>query len=92
VFDWDRHNEQKLKRHDITREEAQQVMLNDPFFQYPQDAGDEQRELYLGETDSGRLLAVALTIRGDRIRIVTAYDMDADQKQRYLQYRLEQQS
>ena len=32
---------------------------------------------------NGTLLAVALTVRGDSIRVITAYDIDADQKRRY---------
>ena len=38
------------------------------------------RYVYYGETDSGRLLAVVLVERGEDIRVVTAYDLDAGQK------------
>jgi hypothetical protein len=36
--------------------------------------------VYYGESDAGRLLAVILTERDDRIRVVTAYRLDAAQK------------
>lgn len=39
---------------------------------------------FTGKTNTGRMLAVALTLRGDRIRVITAYDMDSDQKRRYI--------
>lgn len=46
------------------------------------------RYVYYGETDSGRLLAVVLAERGEKIRVVTAYDLDAGQKKDYLARRL----
>jgi uncharacterized DUF497 family protein len=48
----------------------------------------EVRYVYYGETDSGRLLAVVLVERDDKIRVVTAYDLDAGQKKDYLARRL----
>lgn len=39
----------------------------------------------LGEKDAGRLFAVAITFRRGKIRVITAYDMDAGQKRRYLE-------
>jgi len=55
---------------------------------YEQDAGEEPRFAYYGETDSGRLLAIVLIERDDRIRVVTAYGLDAGQKRDYLARRL----
>jgi uncharacterized DUF497 family protein len=86
-FDWDENNIRKVERHRITPEETEQVLDNDPLFQYPQQADEEERYLVYGETNAGRMLAVALTVRGERIRVITAYDMDADQKRRYLEER-----
>jgi hypothetical protein len=40
------------------------------------------------EADSERLLAVVLTERGNRIRVVTAYDLDAGQKRDHFVRRL----
>jgi len=48
----------------------------------------KERNLYYGETDAGRLLAVVLVERGERIRVVTAYTLDAGQKKDYLARRL----
>lgn len=45
--------------------------------------------MYYCETALGRLLAVVLTERNDRIRVVTAYDLDAGQKRDYLARRLQ---
>ncbi|SPE30116.1 hypothetical protein SBA6_1210007 [Candidatus Sulfopaludibacter sp. SbA6] len=48
----------------------------------------ELRYVYYGETNSGKLLAVVMIERGEQIRVVTAYDLDAGQKRDYLARRL----
>jgi uncharacterized DUF497 family protein len=68
-----------------------QAMLNNPLFIHSQQAGSEEREVYYSETKAGRLLAVIVTWRGEQIRVVTAYDLDADQKRSYLSRRLAEQ-
>ena len=87
MFDWDRDNLRKIRAHRIKREEAEQALLNDPIPIYEQDVGDELRFVYCGETNAGRLLAVIVTERGESIRAVTAYDLDAGQKRDYLKRR-----
>jgi hypothetical protein len=44
--------------------------------------------VYYGETNAGRLLAVIVTERGEQLRVVTAYDLDAGQKRDYIRRRL----
>ena len=90
LFEWDTFNTAKVLKHRITPDEAMEAMTNDPLLQFPQDAGDEQRELYYGETKTGRMLAVAVTWRQERIRIITAYDLDKSQIGDYLRQRLAQ--
>lgn len=48
----------------------------------------ELRYVYYRETDAGRLLAVVHAERGEKIRVVTAYTLDAGQKKEYLARRL----
>lgn len=43
---------------------------------------------YYGETAGFRLLAVVLTERHERIRVITAYDLVAGQKRDYLERRV----
>ena len=87
MFDWDRNNLRKIRAHRIKREEAEQALLNDPIPIYEQDVAGEFRFVYYGETNAGRLLAVIVTERGESIRVVTAYDLDAGQKRDYLKRR-----
>ena len=87
MFEWDRHNLRKIRAHRIKQEEAEQALLNDPIPVHEQDVEGERRFVYYGETEAGRLLAVIVTERGDNIRVVTAYDLDAGQKRDYLKKR-----
>jgi len=87
MFEWDRNNLRKLRAHRIKREEAEQALFNDPIPVYEQDVEGERRFVYYGESNRGRLLAVIVTERGDNIRVVTAYDLDAGQRRDYLERR-----
>lgn len=89
VFDWDANNLRKIRAHRIKAEEVEKALSNDPIPIYEQEVEGEVRYVYYGETDSGRLLAVVLVERGETIRVVTAYDLDAGQKKDYLARRLQ---
>ena len=88
MFEWDEKNVRKIRAHRVKPEEVEQGLSNDPIPIYEQNVQGELRYVYYCETDSGRLLAVVLTERGNRIRVVTAYDLDAGQKRDYLDRRL----
>ena len=87
MFHWDRNNLGKIRARRIKREETEQALLNDPIAVYEQDVEGERRFVYYGETNAGRLLAVIVTERGERIRVVTAYDLDAGQRRDYVNRR-----
>jgi uncharacterized protein len=87
MFDWDRNNLDKIRAHRIKQEETEQALSNEPIPIYEHEVEGEPRFVYYGETNAGRLLAVIVTERGDRIRVVTAYDLDAGQKRDYLNRR-----
>jgi uncharacterized DUF497 family protein len=63
-------------------------MRNDPIPIYEQHVEAEVRYIYYGETDAGRLLALIVTERGEKLRIITACDLDAGQRRDYWQRRL----
>jgi uncharacterized protein len=87
VFDWDRNNLTKIRAHRAKVEEVEQALSRDPVLIYEQDADGEARYVYYGETNRNRLLAIVLTERDDSIRVITAYEPDAGQKQDYLERR-----
>lgn len=80
-FDWDAGNAEKNRKHGVTREEAEEVFFNGPTV-LP-DARHSQTEVRwaaFGTTDRGRKLAIALTIRGDKIRVIMARDMSRKER------------
>jgi uncharacterized DUF497 family protein len=87
VFDWDRNNLKKVKAHRLKVTEVEEALSRDPVLVYEQDAGSEVRYVYYGETQRGRLIAMVITEREGKIRVITAYDLDAGQKRDYLKRR-----
>jgi uncharacterized protein len=84
MFEWDTNNRSKIRAHRVEPGEAEQALLNDPIAIYEQDAEGEARYVYYGETNAGRMLAVVLTERGEKIRVITAYDLDPSQRRDYV--------
>lgn len=74
-FEWDpRKGAANLAKHGVSFEEAASV-FNDPLaytFADPDHSVGEVRQLTFGVSNSGRLLAVISTERGDVLRIVSA--------------------
>jgi uncharacterized DUF497 family protein len=87
VFDWDRNNLNKIRAHRVKAVEVEQALSRDPILIYEQSAEEEARYVYYGETERNRLLAIVLTERATKIRVITAYDLDAGQKRDYLERR-----
>ena len=87
MFEWDRHNRTKIKAHRLDTAEVEEALTNDPLLVYQQDADGESRYVYYGETARLRLLAIILTERRGKIRVITAYALDAGQKRDYLERR-----
>jgi uncharacterized DUF497 family protein len=91
VFEWDKHNLNKIKVHGIKAAEVEQALSISPILIYEQDAEVESRYVYYGETAALRLLAVVLTERNEKIRVITAYELDASQKRDYFERRLREE-
>jgi len=67
----------------VSPEEAEQVLANDPLEVEAIVRKGESRRLCIGRTDSGRLLNVVYTIRDNKVRIVTAYPANRQQRRIY---------
>jgi uncharacterized protein len=89
MFDWDEANISHIARHDVTPREAEEVATSDPINLRYQVRSGELRVVQIGETNSGRLLMVVSTRRGDKIRIVTATPAKRKYRARYLQMKEE---
>ena len=85
-FDWSGCNAEKnWNSHAVTPLEAEQVFFNSPFIcgDDPAHSHKESRFYALGQTDEGRVLFVAFTMRGRRLRVVSARDMSRKERRIY---------
>ena len=87
LFDWDSANIGHIAEHDVIPEEAEEVILGDPFDIGLEVVDGEERSSQLGETKEGRILRVVLTFRGQRMRVVTAFEPGKQWKTFYLEQR-----
>jgi len=77
-FDWDRANIQKSwERHRVAFDECEEVFFHDPVLAPDLDHSvSEERFFAYGYTARGRWLTVVFTVRGNKIRVVSARDMN----------------
>ncbi len=75
-----------LNRDGVTFEEGRHVLL-DPYALTREDidASGEQRWVTLGMGGLGRILVVVWTLRGKRIRLISAWKANQPQRRRYEQ-------
>ena len=90
-FEWDDANVEHIAAHEVTPDEAEEVLLGDPL-----DIGfnlveGEERWTYIGVTNEGRILWVATTLRGERMRVVTAFEPEKQWKMFYLEQKAAEQ-
>ncbi|MEI7589772.1 MAG: BrnT family toxin [Deltaproteobacteria bacterium] len=85
-FDWDGHNSDKnWVKHCVSSTECEQVFFNVPLLIFD-DTGHsltENRFYVLGSTDKNRNLFIVFTIRNQKIRIISARDMNAKERGKY---------
>ncbi len=85
-FDWDQGNiEKNWLAHQVTPQEAEQVFFNSPLVVASDEkhSRTEKRYLVLGQTDGDRPLFIVFTLRGHRIRVISARDMNRKEKKVY---------
>jgi uncharacterized DUF497 family protein len=87
LFDWDDANIGHIAEHDVTPEEAEEVILGDPLDIGLEVVDGEKRSSHLGETNEERILWLVITFRGERMRVVTAFEPDRQWKIFYLEQR-----
>jgi len=85
-FEWDEGNAAKnWLRHEVQQAEAEQALLNTPLVVKvtTKHGAREPRFIALGQTDVGRLLTVVFTIRGTRLRVISARPMSKPERKIY---------
>ena len=85
-FQWDEGNATKnWDKHDVSQSECEQVFFNRPvMLRRDQKHSEIESRFYVpGQTDLGRLLFVVFTVRGDKIRIISARNLTLREERRY---------
>jgi uncharacterized protein len=82
-FQWDKGNlDKNLEKHDVENWECEQIFFNEPIIilDDPIHSSTEKRWAAFGTTDSGRLLTIIFTIRGNLLRVISARDMSRKER------------
>lgn len=75
-FDWDKGNLEHIKKHNVDYKECEEVFVNTPLilFEDEEHSDKEKRFGILGRTNQDRRLAIFLTIRNKKIRVISVRD------------------
>jgi uncharacterized DUF497 family protein len=87
-FEWDDGNSLKSEdKHGVTRVEAEQVFITERLLVIGDERHSvaERRYHAFGQTEAGRWLHVSFTMRGSRVRVISARDMNRKERKRYEQ-------
>ncbi len=73
-FEWDEGNIGKNKKHGVNDKEAEEVFFDEQkiVFRDSLHSQWEERFIVIGKTETGKILYVAYTKRGKKIRIISA--------------------
>ena len=87
-FDWNKGNKNKnLENHGVSDEECEEIFF-DPHKKILKDilhSTNEERHILIGKTKLKRLLFLVFTIRKNKIRIISARDLNKKEKYLYEQ-------
>jgi len=85
-FEWDEHNSNKIWiKHHVTSSECEQTFFNIPLiiFDDIDHSAIEKRYYALGRTDEIKYLFIAFTLRNQKIRVISARDMNRKERKEY---------
>jgi uncharacterized DUF497 family protein len=85
-FQWDQGNlEKNWLKHGVSPLECEQVFFNQPLVVVPDPKHSEREERFyaLERTDTDRYLFVVFTVRGRKLRVISARDMNRKERSIY---------
>ena len=85
-FDWDKHNKDKnWEKHQVNWQECEQVFFDKQAKSFPDPKHSEKEKRYVvyGITNKKRKLAVVFTIRGKKIRVISARSQNRKERREY---------
>jgi len=88
-FDWDDANRKHIAEYDVTTAEAEHALTHDPLDIEVEIREGEERLVQVGATASGRILTIISTLRGEHVRVSTAFNASRRRRREFEQSRLE---
>jgi len=85
-FIWDKGNfDKNWLKHRVTNRESEEVFFdkNKKIAEDRFHSGKEERYIILGKTKGKRLLFIVFTLRGKKVRIISARDMNKKERSLY---------
>jgi uncharacterized DUF497 family protein len=85
-FEWDEGNQTKSwLKHQVSVGECEAVFFNLPLLLHsdPRHSQAESRYYVLGQTNEGRYLFIAFTVRSGNIHVISARDMSKKERELY---------
>jgi len=85
-FDWDKANQDKnYVKHRVTNTECEEVFIDSHKVILVDElhSQKEPRFILLGKTKKSRLLFIVFTVRGKKIRVISARDTDKKERRLY---------
>jgi len=87
IFDWDKGNKGKnLQKHKVSNEECEEVFFDSQKRTLRDElhSVNESRFILLGKTKNERILFIVFTTRKEKIRVISARDLNKKEKKLYL--------
>lgn len=85
-FEWDKGNKNKnWKKHTVTDKECEEV-FTDHYLKIAKDvfhSKQEPRFILIGKTERERILYLVFTIRSEKIRVISARDLNKKERKLY---------
>ena len=85
-FQWDQGNlEKNWLKHGVSPLECEEIFFNQPLVVSPAVKGSQSEERFyaLGRTDADRYLFIVFTVRGRKLRVISARDMSRKERKIY---------
>lgn len=84
-FEWDKGNIDKNMKHGVADKESEEIFgsRKKVFMKDEKHSLKEERYMIWGKTNTGRKLTVFFTLRNNKVRIISARDMNRKERNAY---------
>ena len=84
-FEWDKGNLEHIKKHNVKEKECEEIFLNLPLIILFDEKHSKTEKRYgvFGASSTGRKLALSITIRNDKIRVIMGRDQSRKERKTF---------